>query len=120
MRWMLNGPWPITGALLPAGTLISDGGDPSAIPVVELPQPLPINAVALDEDAALTMAMWYEESASIGGWHQLHFAPGIDRDAIFATARHKKRWPNGEPSPSRTMSGPSFPAEALMKRLLLH
>jgi len=98
MRWMLNGPWPITGALLPAGTLISDDGEPSAIPVVESPQPLPINAVALDDDAALQMCMWYEETDTIGGWHQLHFAPGIDREAVMAQARHNKRWPNGVPS----------------------
>jgi len=30
-----------------------------------------------------------------GGWHQLHFAPGIDRDAVMARARHNKRWPRG-------------------------
>jgi hypothetical protein len=80
--------------------------EPSAIPVVELPQPLPINAVALDDAAALQMAMWYEEAATIGGWHELHFAPGIDRDAILAKARHQKQWPNGMP---QTTSGPSSP-----------
>jgi hypothetical protein len=46
--------------------------------------------------------MWYDETATIGGWHQLHFASGIDREAVFAQARHKKRWPNGEPSPAMT------------------
>ena len=63
---------------------------------------------------ALAMAMAYEETNSIGGWHQLHFAPGIDRDAIFATARHKKQWPNGEPTP--TMAEP--PREAKAERPL--
>ena len=90
MKWMLAGDWPVGPAVIPAGTILDDE--------LAATVPLPINAVALDEDAALTMAMWYEESASIGGWHQLHFAPGIDRDAIFATARHKKKWPNGEPT----------------------
>ena len=47
---------------------------------------------------ALAMAMAYEETNSIGGWHQLHFAPGIDREAVFAQARQQKRWPNGVPS----------------------
>ena len=43
-------------------------------------------------------ACWYEEAASIGGWHALHFAPGIDREAVLAQARHNKRWPSGAPS----------------------
>ena len=64
-----------------------------------LPMPMPMNATALDEEAALQMCMWYEEAATIGGWHQLHFAPGIDRDAVMAQARHNKRWPTGQPSP---------------------
>jgi hypothetical protein len=56
--------------------------------------------VALDDAAALAMAMAYEETNTIGGWHQLHFAPGIDRNAVLAQARHAKRWPNGEPAPA--------------------
>jgi hypothetical protein len=60
--------------------------------------PPPIDATALDPDAAMVMAMAYEEFASIGGWHQLHFAPSVNREAVFATARHKKKWPNGEPT----------------------
>jgi hypothetical protein len=51
--------------------------------------------MALDDEAALQMCMWYEESATIGGWHHLLFGPGIDHEAIKAQARHKKRWPNG-------------------------
>jgi len=57
--------------------------------------PMPINAVALDDDAALQMCMWYDEAATIGGWHQLHFAPGIDREAIQARAAYEKRFPGG-------------------------
>jgi hypothetical protein len=74
-----------------------------------LTAPLPLNAVALDEEAALQMCLWYNETVSIGGWHHLHFAPGIDRDKIFAQARHKKRWPNG--MPSQSMSGPAVKEE---------
>ena len=44
------------------------------------------------------MCLHYEETNSIGGWHQLRFAHGIDREAIMAQARHNKRWPNGVPS----------------------
>ena len=57
-----------------------------------------INAIALDEEAALQMCMWYEESATIGGWHQLHFAPGIDRKAVMARAAEARRWPLGRPA----------------------
>jgi hypothetical protein len=46
------------------------------------------------------MCMSYKETDTVGGWHQLLFHPSIDREAIFAKARHKKRWPNGEPAPA--------------------
>jgi hypothetical protein len=95
---MLKADWPIAGSLLPAGTVVSDDGDPSAIPVGDVPTPLPIVAMAMDPPAALQMAVWYDEADTIGGWHQLHFDPSVDREAILATARHKKRWPNGEPA----------------------
>jgi hypothetical protein len=95
---MLKGDWPAGAAVIPAGTIIGDDGLPP--PSV----PLPIVAMALDDDAALQMCMWHEESNTIGGWHEIHFAPGIDREAIFAKARHQKRWPNGEPTPSASPS----------------
>jgi len=90
MKWMLAGDWPVGPTVIPAGTILDDELAPTV--------PLPINAVALDDDAALQMCMWYEETDTIGGWHQLHFAPGIDREAVMAQARHNKRWPNGVPS----------------------
>jgi len=89
MRWQLRGDWPIGASLIPAGTVTDGAG---------LPMPMPINAVALDDEAALQMAMWYEETDTINGWHHLLFVPGIDREKIFAQARHKKRWPKGEPT----------------------
>ena len=105
MKWQLSGPWPVGGALIPAGTIVTDD--------IGLPTPPPINAVALDEESALAMAMAYEERDSINGWHPLHFAPGIDRDKIFAQARHKKRWPNGEPqTTSQTISERKEPTDA--------
>jgi hypothetical protein len=91
---MLKGDWPVGAAIIPAGTIIGDDD----LPPPSLPPP--INAMALDDDAALEMAMAYDERDTINGWHQLHFAPGIDREKILAQARHKKRWPNGEPIPS--------------------
>jgi hypothetical protein len=102
MKWMLAGGWPIRGGfIIPVGTVITAVVGPDGEFVFDhtgVTAPMPINSVAQHEDAALQMCMWYEETDSIGGWHQLHFAPGIDRDAVMAKARHNKRWPNGVPS----------------------
>jgi hypothetical protein len=92
----------VGASLIETGTIISAVAGPDGDLVFDntaVSAPLPLNAVAQDEDAALQMCIWYEETDSIGGWHQLHFAPGIDRDAIMAQARHNKRWPTGQPSP---------------------
>jgi hypothetical protein len=91
MGWMLAGDWPVGATLIPSGTVIDST-------TWNGPLPLPINALALDDEAALHLAMAYEETASINGWHQLHFAPGVDREAVMAKARNNKRWPNGVPS----------------------
>jgi hypothetical protein len=99
MRWQLRGgDWPVGPMLIPAGSVISDDGDPAAIPLAGVPTPLPITAVALDDDAGHQMCLWYEETNSIGGWHALHFHHTVDREKVMAQARHKKRWPNGEPT----------------------
>jgi hypothetical protein len=100
MKWQLGGDWPVGPAVIPNGTIFTGvaGTDGELIMSPNNPLPLPLNAVALDDDAALQMCMWYEETDSIGGWHQLHFAAGIDREAIMATARHKKRWPPSGPA----------------------
>jgi hypothetical protein len=89
MRWMLAGDWPVGAGLIPAGTILGDDAIPP--PTV----PLPINAMALDEEAAHQMCLWYDEAASIGGWHALHFHHSIKRDAVLAKARHEKRFPGG-------------------------
>ena len=75
--------------------------------------PLPINAVALDTAAAEKMCHWYNEDDSINGWHQLHSHHSVDRDAVLAKARHKKRWPNGVPS--QTTSQPINEAPIAVK-----
>jgi hypothetical protein len=51
-----------------------------------LPSPLPLNAEALDNDAALQMLYWYEPAL----WHHIVFASGIDRDAVIARRRGRK------------------------------
>jgi hypothetical protein len=98
---MLQGDWPVGPAVIPAGTVLTGvlSADGELVVSPPLTAPLPLNAVALDEEAALQMCMWYEETATIGRWHQLHFAPGIDREAVMAKARDLKRWPTGRPSP---------------------
>jgi hypothetical protein len=106
MRWMLMGPWPVGAVLIPAGTVISDDGDPLAMPLSGVPTPLPIVAKAMDPAAAEQMLHWHEEGNTIGGWHELHFADGIDHAAIKAKVRHAKRWPNGEPVPQAPASSP--------------
>ena len=49
--------------------------------------PMPINAAALDEEAALLMLRWYQNYGGLHLWHRLRFGPGIDRDAIKTRAR---------------------------------
>jgi hypothetical protein len=51
--------------------------------MADVPQPLPLNARAMDEDGALQMLYWYEPAL----WHHIVFGPGIDRGAVIA-----KRW----------------------------
>src|SRR6516225_7557730 len=86
MRWQLLGPWPVGAVCLPAGTILDSDAR-------SWPMPPPLDARALDEESALEMCMSYDEDL----WHRLHFHPSVDREAIFAQARHKKRWPQGQP-----------------------
>jgi hypothetical protein len=107
MRWQLMTGWPTAGGtLLSAGTIISDDGDPLAVPLRAVSVPLPVNAKAMDPAAAEQMLHWHDEGNTIGGWHELRFADGVDHEAIKAKVRHAKRWPNGEPArgerPSKT------------------
>ena len=84
MRWQLGGDWPVGPCLVPVGTVLSgvarDGELVEAPKWNEapLPMPMPLNAVALDEDAALMMLKWYEPEH----WHRILFGPNIDRELI--------------------------------------
>ena len=85
MRWQIGGQgWPIAGGarLIPAGTIVGDGG----IPLKELPMPLPIDAEAMDADAALQMLEWYGSEL----WHQIKFVAAVNRDAVIARRRGRK------------------------------
>ena len=91
MRWQLLGPWPVGAICLPTGTILDSAAR-------SWPMPPPLDARALDEEAAMEMCMSYHEDL----WHRLHFHPSVDREAVLAQARHNKRWPNGVPSQSTT------------------
>jgi hypothetical protein len=54
-----GGGWPVNGGamLIPAGTIVE--GEPPTWNHMTLPQPLPIDAVALDDEAAEAMRRWY-------------------------------------------------------------
>ena len=80
MRFMISGQgWPVQGGarLLPAGTIVSDDGDPSAIPTSELPMPMPMDCVAMDDEAAAQMRAWYP-------YHQymLLFGPDVGKETM--------------------------------------
>jgi hypothetical protein len=82
MRFAIGtGGWPVAGGLrlLPAGTIVSDDGDPLAIPLATLPMPMPLNTVSLDAAAFAQMRAWYAPSASIPIElrHWLLKAPGV-------------------------------------------
>jgi hypothetical protein len=90
MRWQIGGGgWPVGQYLIPAGTIII--GKPAKYNGVDLPFPMPIDAMPLDEEAALLSLSWYPEL-----WHQLTFGAGVDHEAIKAKARAKiaaGEWP---------------------------
>ena len=98
MKWQLAGDWPVGPAVIPAGTLLTGvvgpDGELAEAPKwngITLPIPMPLNAVALDEEAALMMLKWYEDYHGLHLWHRLHFGPDIgDLDAIKARARASK------------------------------
>jgi hypothetical protein len=90
MQWQLKGDWPVGQFCIPTGTVLSgtprvrDGALVEG-PVwngITLPM-MPINAVALDMDAAVMMAKWYGQEL----WHQVVTGPGIDREAVRAKAQ---------------------------------
>ena len=96
MKWWLGGDWPVGQWLIPRGAVVSGvAGEPPTWNGIALPLLMPINAMALDEDAGLMMLRWYEPEH----WHRLVFGAGIDVDAIktkatalASTARHPRHY----------------------------
>jgi hypothetical protein len=83
MRWAMTGDWPCNGGALivPAGAVIeARTGIVNNVIVAEgatwnghlLPLPMPLNAQALDNEAARLMINWYPEHR-----HALHFGPEV-------------------------------------------
>ena len=122
MRWMLAGDWPVGQWCIPTGTVLTgvarDGKlvEPPTWNGITLPMPMPLNAIALDEDAALMMLKWFDQDL----WYRLHFDWSLDRDAIMARALG--RWPHGRPAsgPQTTSAPPPPPEEALISERMTH
>jgi hypothetical protein len=79
--------------LIPVGTEVSATSvEPLFIPspfdpAAALPLPLPMDAMPLDEEAALMMLSWYGEEH----WYRLGFGVGIDREVMMAKARAARK-----------------------------
>lgn len=67
MRFQLIGPWPGPGGAYYEGGMIIDASEPQWAEVV-----MPLNARALDIDAANALVRWHPFNQ-----HLLHFAAGI-------------------------------------------
>jgi hypothetical protein len=83
----------VGSVLVPAGTIVE--GEPPSWNHMPLPRPLPIDAIPLDDDAALEMLKSYQPEH----WHRLLFGPGINIEALkmkaasaASTARHPRRY----------------------------
>ena len=98
MKWQLGGDWPVghphCAQSIPTGTILSGVAGPDGELVeppkwhgIELPMPMPIDAAALDAEAALLMLKWYPEHQ----WYRLGFVSDLDREAMLARARERAR-----------------------------
>ena len=72
MKWQIGGGgWPVGPILIPAGTIVS--GEAPTWNGIALPLPMPIDAVALDREAAAMMRRWYPAEHH----HRLMFGPDV-------------------------------------------
>jgi len=98
MKWQLGGDYPIGAWLVPHGTTViavarnGEVVEPPTWNGIALPLPLPLNAVASDDEAALQMLRWYPEEL----WHQIKFVREINRDRVMSIARERARWLSGQ------------------------
>jgi hypothetical protein len=80
MKWQLGGDWPVGQFSIPVGTVITEAMKWNGI---ALTPPMPINAIALDKEAAQMMLGWYPEQQ-----HRLLFGIDVDLDAV--KRRHRE------------------------------
>jgi hypothetical protein len=112
MKWQLGGDYPVGASLVPHGTTViavarnGEVVEPLTWNGIALPLPLPLNAVALDEEAALQMLRWYPEEL----WHQIKFVREIDRGAVMTRARYIARF-GRTPTPTPTTPPSTTPAK---------
>jgi len=103
MRWQLGGDWPVGPCLVPVGTVLSGvarDGELVEAPTnpfdgTPLPMPMPLKAIALDDEAAALMLDWYggdhwEHTAGLDLSHRLVFGAEVNVDAVKARARARK------------------------------
>jgi hypothetical protein len=81
MKWQLGGDWPVGQFSIPADTVLTSvSGEPPHWNGITLTMPMPINAIALDNEAAQLMLQWWGGNNSYGYdlRHRLIFGPGVD------------------------------------------
>jgi hypothetical protein len=75
MRWQLTGPWPHGAITIPASTEIVAGPDGTAsYNHMPLRMPMPIDAKAMDDEAAALMRAWYPDQQ-----YRLLYGPDVGK-----------------------------------------
>jgi hypothetical protein len=79
MKWQLSGIWPVDrGLCVPGDTVLTSvSGEPPTWNGLTLSWPMPLNAIALDDEAAQMMLQWWPEQR-----HQLLFGRNVDLDTV--------------------------------------
>jgi hypothetical protein len=82
MMWQLSSILPVErGLCVPADTVLTSvSGEPPTWNGLTLSWPMPINAIALDNEAAQMMLEWYGGNYDLT--HQLLWGPDVDLDTV--------------------------------------
>jgi hypothetical protein len=85
MRWQLLGPWPHGAVCIPAGTeIIAEPDGTASYNHMRLTLPMPIDAKAMDDEAAALMRSWYPDQH-----YRLLYGPDVG--AVKTAAAPPKR-----------------------------
>jgi hypothetical protein len=99
-RWQLLGPWPHGSITIPAsteivGTVDANGNITASWNHMPIRFPMPIDAKAMDDEAALQMLQSYDEAQ----WHRLLYGPGVNVETmkskaaeLASTARYPRQY----------------------------